>query len=98
MLIGLLMLLGPVVVFLITLPYLRWFEPKLRKVYQIAGGLLVFLGSGTSFYFAAYTGDQGGIAAYLLQMTVIAVYIVFSVILAILNWSLYLGNSREQDS
>jgi hypothetical protein len=98
MLIGLLMLLGPVVVFLVTLPFLRWFEPTIRKVYQIAGGLLVFLGSGTSFYFAAYTGDQGGIAAYFFQMTVIAVYIVFSIVLVILNWSLRRRGPRGEDS
>jgi len=98
MLIGLLMLLGPVVIFMITLPCSKWLRPNLRKVYLIVGGLLVFLGSGTSYYFAAYTGDQGGIAAYFFQMVVIAAYLLLSVPLASLNWFLLLRNSRTKDS
>jgi hypothetical protein len=98
MLIGFLMLLGPIVVFTITLPYSRWFTPNLRKVYRTVGGLLVFLGSGTSLYFAMYTGDQGGIAAYLFQLTIITVYILFSIVLAVINWRLLVRSSRSENS
>lgn len=97
MLIGLLVLICPIIVFLISLPFSRWFKPKLRKTYRVVGGILVFLGSGTSFYFAMYTGDQGGIAAYFFQLTVIAVYLVFSAIVVLLNWSLLLRDSGKQD-
>jgi uncharacterized membrane protein YvlD (DUF360 family) len=72
--------------------------PNLRKVYLAVGGLLVFLGSGTSLYFAMYTGDQGGIAAYFFQISVIAAYIVFSIVLAIINWILLVRNSRSENN
>jgi hypothetical protein len=88
MLIGLLMLLGPIVIFLMTLPCSGRFEPSLRKAYRVGGGLIVFLGSAISYYFAAYTGDQGGIAAYFFQTAVIAGYLLFSVALTTLNWIL----------
>ncbi len=97
MLIGLLMLLGPIVIFIISIPYSKWLVPNLRKVYLIVGTILVFLGSGTSLYFAAYTGDQGGIAAYFFQMAVIAAYVLSSVFLAILNWYLRLRNSKREE-
>ncbi|SVB09320.1 uncharacterized protein METZ01_LOCUS162174, partial [marine metagenome] len=38
----------------------------------------VFVGSGTSYYLAANTGDQGGVAAYLFQVTVMSTYVVLS--------------------
>jgi len=85
-LIGLLMILGPAVVFVSTLPLAERLRPKLRAVYRYAGGIVVFLGSGISFYFASYTGDQGGIAAFFFQIAVILVYAVLSVSLVILNW------------
>jgi len=92
MLAGLLMLLAPCAVFVFSVPFSRRLRPRLRKTYQIVGGLLVFLGSGTSFYLASYSGDQGGIAAFFLQMAVIVTYGVFSISLVILNWIL---NVRE---
>jgi len=57
-------------------------------VYRVLGGLFVFVGGGISFYFASYTGDQGGIGAFFFQMAVILVYSVFSVSIVILNWAL----------
>lgn len=98
MIIGLLMLLGPVVVFAISLEYSRSLRPNLRKVYRIVGGLIVIIGSGVSFYFAAYAGDQGGIAAYFFQMLVITVYLVFSMALVLMNWLFNRNNSRIKDS
>ena len=64
--------------------------PVLRKAYRLLGGIVVFLGSGVSYYFAAYTGDQGGIAAYFFQMAVIAAYVVLSVSIVAVNWVLAL--------
>ncbi|PLX99011.1 MAG: hypothetical protein C0623_10560 [Desulfuromonas sp.] len=98
MLIGLLMLLGPAVIFIITLPFSGWLRSGLRKTYLIVGGTVVFLGSGTSYYFAAYAGDQGGIAAYFLQMAVIATYLLLSVGLAGWNWLLIRRNEGAADS
>lgn len=88
MLIGLLMLLAPGVVFLVTLPYSGRLIPTLRAVYRYVGAIVVFLGSGVSLYFAFYAGDQGGIAAYFFQIAVILVYVAFSILIVILNWAL----------
>jgi len=88
MLIGLLMLLMPVVVFLLTLPYSSRLKPGLRAVYRYVGAIVVFLGGGISLYFAFYAGDQGGIAAYFFQIAVILVYVAFSISVVILNWAL----------
>ena len=46
----------------------------------------MFTGSATSFYFAAHTGDQGGIAAFYFQMAVLFAFAIFSVVLVIANW------------
>ncbi|MGI9271450.1 MAG: hypothetical protein ACR2QT_06725 [Woeseiaceae bacterium] len=88
MLIGLLMIVAPAAVFVLSIPLTSRFKPMLRKVYLIVAGVVVFLGSGVSIYLASYTGDQGGIAAYFFQILVIFVYAAFSVALAILNWIL----------
>ena len=88
MLIGLLMILVPGAVYILTLPLSGRLIPSLRKAYRIVGGLIVFLGSGISFYLAWYTGEQGGIAAYFFQQAVILVYVAFSILLIILNWFL----------
>ncbi|RKZ98545.1 MAG: hypothetical protein DRQ43_01315 [Gammaproteobacteria bacterium] len=50
------------------------------------GGVIVFGGSAISFYFAAYSGDQGGITAFYFQIVVILVYIFVSVALLTVNW------------
>ena len=88
MLIGLLMILVPLVVYVITIPLSRRLNPGLRKTYRVIGGIVVFLGSGVSIYFAAYTGDQGGIAAFYFQILVILVYAAFSLSVVIVNWIL----------
>ncbi|PLX82178.1 MAG: hypothetical protein C0616_02835 [Desulfuromonas sp.] len=67
-------------------------------VYLCVGGVLVFAGSGTSYFFAAHTGDQGGIAAYFFQLAVIAAYILMSVVLVGLNWYLLLRNSSAKNN
>jgi len=85
MLVGLMLLLLPAVVFVISLPFSNRLESTLCNVYRIVGGLIVFLGSGFSLYLASYTGDQGGIAAYFFQIAVILLYVAFSVFLIILN-------------
>ena len=94
MLTGLLLILAPVAVFILTLPYSGRLRPGLRVVYRIAGGIVVFLGSGISIYLAAYTGDQGGIAAYFFQIFVILVYAALSIVLVMLNWFL---SAKEPD-
>ena len=71
MIIGLLMLLMPTAIYLATLPFSRRLKPALCLLYRIVGGIIVLAGSSTSFYFAAYTGDQGGIAAFYFQIVVI---------------------------
>ena len=88
MLIGLLMILGPCAVYVLTLPLSGRLMPSLRKAYRIVGGLIVFPGSGFSFYLAWYAGEQGGIAAYFFQKAVILVYTAFSILLIFLNWFL----------
>lgn len=82
------MLLAPGVVFVLTLPYSGRLKPSLRAVYRYVGGIVVFLGSGTSLYFAFYAGDQGGIAAFFFQTAVISAYAVLSIFVVILNWAL----------
>lgn len=94
MLVGLMLLLVPAVVFVISLPFSNRLQPTLRKVYRIFGGLIVFLGSGFSLYLASYTGDQGGIAAYFFQLAVILLYAALSVFLIILNL-LFSGRNDE---
>lgn len=85
MLIGLLMILVPIIVFTLTLPYTRRLKPSLRFVYRIVGGIVVFLGGGVTVYFASYTGDQGSIAAYFFQIGVILVYTALLITIVILN-------------
>jgi hypothetical protein len=68
------MLIGPVTVFVLSIPLSSRLTSGLRRFYLICGGIVVFIGSGASFYFAFYTGDQGGIAAYFFQIAVILVY------------------------
>lgn len=98
MLTGLLMLLAPAAVFVVTLPLSGRLKPGLRKAYRILGGLVVFIGSGISVYLASYTGDQGGIAAFFFQMAVILVYAVFSLSLVMLNWILRARESGKTES
>jgi len=86
MVIGFLMLIVPITIYIVSFPFARKLRPKVCLLYRIVGGLVVFCGSSVSLYFAAYAGDQGGIGAYLFQITVIVVYIVFSVIILIANY------------
>ena len=98
MLVGLLMIIAPCLVFVLTLPLSRFLRPKLRKVYRISGGLIVFLGGAFSFYLASYTGDQGGIAAYFFQKTVILIYTAMSFAVVIANWSFHARESGDIES
>ena len=82
MTIGLLILFSPIIIYSITLPLSRWLKPRLRKLYRFFGGVLIFIGGGTSLYHAAYTGNQGGIAAYFFQTAVIVIYVAFLLIMA----------------
>ena len=88
MLIGNLLLFGPGLVFLATLPLTRRLRPALRRTYWVLGAIIVFAGSGTSYYLAAFTGDQGGIAAYFFQIAVILAYLLLSVSLIAASWLL----------
>lgn len=96
-LIGLLLLLGPIVVFTMTLPCSKWLRSPLRKLYLILGGMIVVAGSGTSLYLAMYSGDQGGIAAYFFQIAVISMYLLFSCVLALINWGLILKEANKNN-
>ncbi len=78
-LVAVLMLFGPGVVYLATWTLSGRLRPGLRKTYRFLGAILVFPGSGISWYFAAYTGDQGGITAYFFQLAVILHYLLLSV-------------------
>jgi hypothetical protein len=77
---ALLMLLGPVLVFLVTLPFSQKLRSGLRRVYRFAGGFVVTCGPAVSLYFAMYSGDQGGIAAFFMQVLVIATYVLLCVL------------------
>ncbi len=79
------MLLVPAAIYLATFPFSRRLMPRLCQLYRILGGIIVLAGSATSCYFAAYTGDQGGIAAFYFQIVVILVYVLFSVVLLSAN-------------
>ena len=86
MLIGLLMLLAPTIIYVATFPLSRKLKPGFRRWYRVVGGIIVLAGSATSYYFAAYTGDQGGIAAYFFQTVVILAYASFSAVLVTADW------------
>jgi hypothetical protein len=73
---GILMLIAPVTLFVLSIPLSARLTSGLRRFYLIFGAIVVFIGSGTSFYFASYSGDQGGIAAYFFQTGVIFVYLL----------------------
>ena len=85
MLIGLMMLLVPIVIYLATFLFARRLRHGLCRLYRIVGGIIVFGGGTVSFYFAAYTGDQGGIAAFYFQIVVILAYVLFVGLILILN-------------
>lgn len=92
--IGFLMLIGPVIVFVLSIPISSRLTSGLQRFYLIFGGIVVFIGSGTSFYFASYTGDQGGIAAYFFQIAVILVYA--SLLVAVVGISLVVKISSKR--
>jgi hypothetical protein len=88
------MLLGPLVAFLVTLPFSGKLRPGLRWTYLLAGGFVVICGPAISLYFAMYSGDQGGIAAFFMQAFVIAVYVVLCVVTVAIELSLRFRNLR----
>lgn len=90
--IAILMLTGPAAVYLVTLRRSGRLAPVLRTIYRLLGGLVVFGGSGISLYFAMYTGEQGGIAAYFFQLGVISAYLV----LVVLVIGLHLLTTRQK--
>lgn len=94
MLIGFMMLLVPIVIYLATFLFARRLRHGLCRLYRIVGGIIVFGGSAASLYFAAYTGDQGGVAAFYFQVVVILVYVLFVSLILIKN-SLILKQEHE---
>jgi hypothetical protein len=82
---GILLLLAPIVIFLMSLPFSSRLQPRLSLLYRIVGAIIVFAGSSTSLYFAFYSGDQGGIAAFYFQIVVLLVYVMFSIVLLTIN-------------
>jgi len=82
---GLLLLLAPIAVYLLTLPLTKWLKPGLRKLYWVVGAVVVFFGSGAALYLAMYGGDQGGISAYFTYVAVIVVYLLLSCVLIFVN-------------
>jgi len=85
MTVALLMLLGPLVVYLLTLPLTGHLERRLRRFYRYVAGFWVVAGSAASCYLAAYTGDQGGIAAFFMQLAVVVGYLVLGVSVLLLH-------------
>ena len=88
MITGLLLLFAPAVAYLVSLPVSQRFTPFLRWSFRIVGGIVVFGGSSISLYFAAYTGDQGGIAAFFFQLFVIAAFALFAAVFFAIHWSM----------
>lgn len=80
------MLVTPIVIYLATFPVSGRLRPRVCKIYRTTGGIVVFFGSATSVYFAAYTGDQGGIAAFYFQVVVIFAYLILSTFLLTANY------------
>ena len=93
MALALVMLFGPIAVYLASLPFAKRMRCGLRLLYVVLCGLVVFAGSGTSVYFAYHGGDQGGIPAYFMQLAVIIGYLTLSGTLVILNFLKGTGNS-----
>ncbi len=79
------MLLAPILIYLATVRLAHNLRPGLCRLYRIIGGIIVFVGGATSLYLAAYTGDQGDIAAFFFQIVVIVVYMLFSIVLLAIN-------------
>lgn len=77
--VGIGLLLCPCVVFLVSLFWRHRLTGKIRLLYIFLGAFIVFGGSSVSFYFAMYTGEQGGIAAFFFQLFVVATYLVFAI-------------------
>lgn len=98
MLLGVLILLAPIALFVAAVPASRILKQGLRKFYLILGGILVFVGTAISFYLAGYGGDQGGIAAYFFQMSVILGYALFSMLVLAANWVLRRKGKRTHES
>jgi hypothetical protein len=86
MIFGLFLLLLPILCYLVSIPFTHKLQPGMRKLYLVGGGIITFAGSATSVYFAGYAGDQGGIAAFYFQLSVILVYASFSVFVMAANW------------
>ncbi|MBQ0719218.1 MAG: hypothetical protein KBT88_12675 [Gammaproteobacteria bacterium] len=86
MLMGLLLLLVPVAFYIGTFSLSRQMRPKLCILYRVGGGIVTLAGGGFSLYLAAYSGDQGGIAAYFFQLAVMAFYALFAVIVVAANY------------
>lgn len=95
MLIGLLLLLLPVAVYIGTFSFSGRLKPKLCILYRVGAGIVAIAGSSFSLYLAAYSGDQGGIAAYFFQLVVIGSYAFFSVTLLVINYLLKLRHRSD---
>ena len=89
MLIALLMLLIPIAIYFATFLFVGRWSPGLSYLYRIVGGIIAFGGGSISLYFAAYTGDQGGVAAFYFQIVVIFVYLLFLSIFLVTNWLMH---------
>ncbi len=75
--VGILLLIFPLVLYVLSLTWRRRLTGRLRLFYLILGAIIVLGGSSVSLYFAMYSGEQGGIAAFLFQLFVIATYLIF---------------------
>jgi len=60
-------------------------------------GLLMLL-APIAIYFAAYTGDQGGITAFYFQIAVIVVYLLFLNIFLAATWLIHKREQRKYES
>ena len=85
MMTGLLMLAAPAVLYFVAWPLSGRFRPGLRLAFRFVAALVAFPGSGMSVYLAAYTGDQGGIAAFYFQAGVIILFLLVLIIFFLLH-------------
>jgi len=86
MIITLLVLVLTCVVFLISLPYSVKLKRSLCAAYRITASIIVLGGSTISIFLTTFTIAQEKADAYIFQLLVTAVYILFSVFIIAMHW------------
>lgn len=81
-----LILLAPVVLYLLSLPLSVRLPAVLRTVYRLAGAGLVFPAAAAAVYFAGYSGEQGGVPAYFVQLAALISLILLMAAIGLAHW------------